>query len=79
MSAMKAYQADSVRAREGALAAAVLPTASDRMRELTRLFQVLGEASNGYADPRASARALVKIACGAYRYMRELEREGSRV
>lgn len=67
MSAIKAFELDLHTARRRAVEAAGRPTAPDRMRDLTAVFEAVGESARSYADPHTVARVLVREAARAYR------------
>jgi hypothetical protein len=64
---VKTWAEDVRLAHEGSWVAAGLPTSTERLAALTRLFQALGEASTRYACPREAARRLVWEAVRSYR------------
>lgn len=70
MSALKAWQEDTLVVSEGAMVAAGMTELHERMAALRVLFGHIGKASERYYDPHTVRVLLVRKAVTAYRAAR---------
>ncbi|MEV5883076.1 hypothetical protein AB0L74_10215 [Streptomyces sp. NPDC052020] len=72
MSLVQRYAALEAEATLRAAKAAQLDTARERVRALTRVFQMCGAQACAFHQPEIAARKLVRAAIAIYRYEREV-------